>query len=656
MVGERGVVVGMSVAALIVLGALFALRAVMTFRPSSWLWGLDTLADAPPLMKGAGLLLALLGVVLAWRARSAPHPRRSRAWILWAAVLLAFGMLAAMPCRHLLLGDGQTYVSAMDRGVHVSGTAHREPLPVAVVDAVHRALGGPALRAFAVTGLLLGLLTLVLAALIARELSEDSGTQLAIFAVIALGGGLQLFARYAEYYAFALAAALLLLWAALRWIQGRGSFLLVALTYVVAGLCHAIFLFAAPAMIYLAWLAWKRGERRSVLHACVLAPLLGVAALLLLHYPFSEIAKEASRGSMFLPPIGARTERTPYTAFAPAHWIELFDLVALIAPGLLVALVLLPSRRARWTETQRFAALLAPGTLFFVLFAQAELGTPRDWDLYVVPITLLAFAAITRAAQGEERGRIGALGPALLVTGLVTAGAWLSSNHAPTEARGRLARTGENAALYGPKSRGELWRYLSSSFAASGDPTLAIRSAVRAIESEPDDRQNYRMLASLRIEQRGNSASSVESAVQQTFQDLNGIHYREGYLYHGLAFSTALAGRLDLALWAAEKGAQAEPKNAEIAATLGDMLRRLGRDADAGRAYDAALALDPNLPRARVGAATLRGIAGDQAALRAGVVDALRRAPWSPQAQQFQRLVESGQTNPEALRAYVYVR
>ncbi len=517
-------------------------------------------------------------------------------------------------------------------------------------------------------GRLLAALALLLAALIAMRLGSDPNARLVVCSAIVLGGGLQIFARYAEYYAFPFAAGLLLVWSALRWLDRGGPLLAVTVSYVVAGLCHAVFLFVAPAMFYLAWLAWTRGERRSLLLALVGAPVVGVGLLMLFHYPFGEILKESTRSGMFLPPLGTWTERTAYSAFAPAHLAELLDLVLLISPSLLVLVPFAMCVKGRWSETQRFAALLAPGPLFFVFFAHAELGTVRDWDFYVVPITLITLAVAVRVVTpaavpiaAPDPGQLatpdplpGRLGLALLVTGLVTAGAWMQSNHDPPQARARLERTGGNPALYGPMSRGELWRYLSAACVDGGDVAGAVRNCVHAIESEPDDRQNYRFLASIRMDEARASGRDADSAVRQCIRDLAGRKHREECLYSGVALATSMAGRGDLALWAAHKAVAEDSRSVEAAAMLGDVLRRSGRFVEAHQAYESALALNPDIPRARVGLAALAGVAGDAVALRALAAEALKRTPWSPLAQEFQRAIDTGVRGAEAFQNFLH--
>ncbi|MFN8549542.1 MAG: hypothetical protein U0527_16605 [Candidatus Eisenbacteria bacterium] len=637
----------------LILVLLLGARFAMTFAPSSWGWGLDPLAGAPLVVQLSLLLLGGTAVLAAWPRSTGNRRGESSQVALRATVLLSWTLLLLLPCQHFLLGDSQTYVSALDRGVQVSGTTHREPLPVAIIAGVHQLLGGPGIRAFQVTGLLLAVIASLAAVAIAKRISADGGERLAILSALTIGGGLQLFARYAEYYAFALAAGLLFLWCALNWIERKGPLWLVGVSYVLAGLCHAVFALVAPAVFYLLWLAWRRGERRAMLVGLLASSAVGFGVMAAIHYPFAEIAKEASRGSMFLPPLGAKTERTAYSAFAPAHAMELVNLVALVAPGLFLLLPIV----AGWkSERARFAAWLLPGALLFLGFAQAELGMLRDWDVFVVPIMLVVFALLVSASERPAPRELRRLGVPLALLGLSTAAAWMQSNHDPKQARARLERSVANASLYGPKSRGEVWRYLSSGYASDQALSGAIRAAVHAIEAEPDDRQNYRLLVSLEIEQGSRSGRSVDDALAQCARDLVGIAHRAGYLEHGIAFGATLAGRPDLALAAAQRGVADEPKSSELAATLGDMLRRVGRDAEAEQAYRDALAIDPNLPRANVGLATLAGLRGDRAALTAAVQDALRRAPWSPQAQQFRGLVESGKSDEQSLRNYIYVR
>ncbi|MBK8233884.1 MAG: hypothetical protein IPK72_25730 [Candidatus Eisenbacteria bacterium] len=352
--------------AFLLLLALFGLRLGATVAPSSWLWGLDSLAYA-----GGGAKLTTLWLFAG--AVFCAHPSVSNRlglttgskggaerFLTWGAavvglvLLVGLVLVVALPCRHLLLGDTQTYISAIDRGVRVSGSAHREPLPEAMMLWVHQIAGGNALHAFRVAGLLLGALALGLSVLVARRL--DRTATLALVSVIGLGGGLQLFAQYPEYYAFAVVSGLLFIWLALGWIEGRVSLPFVTAAYVVAGLCHAVYIFAAPALLLLWWSAWRRGERRGVVISIGLFPVVLFSVLALIGYPFSEIAKEAGRASAFLPPLGERTPRTSYGLFAPAHLADLFNALLLAAPAVVV---LLP-QAIRRVRVDRGAAFPGP--------------------------------------------------------------------------------------------------------------------------------------------------------------------------------------------------------------------------------------------------------------------------------------------------------
>lgn len=655
------------------------------------MWGLDSLADCHPAVRIAGLVLFGIAILppvggrivrgLAWIGRSVPD-RLSFAGGSAGALLL----LWAMRSRNMMLGDAQTYVSTIEKGMRAAGGAHREPLAQAIVTGFHSlfgsAIGIGGQGSFAAVEILLAVAAAWIGVLLARRIAIDTGGRILVFAAILLGGGLQLFSGYPEFYGFSLVAILLFALLGVRWCDEGGSLIPSALAFVLAGLMHAQAIFAAPAVVYLVIRGWRDGRRRDAFMAATVVPAAAAAGLVLLRYPFGEIGREASRAASFLPPLGAMTGRTAYGAFSPAHAIELLNVAILITPALfpLIALALLrhgtgdrapgsrldppsPESRAR---RGIFLGLLAIGPILFALFANPQLGMVRDWDIFALPLTVVSLWGASRAVRARTMGGHGtsAVAGMVFATSLLHSFFWLQANHSPELSRERIERVAANASLFGPQSLGETWRYIGSSDAAAGRLERASRSYRAAIAADPDDRMGYRMLAGIEITRAVGQGKGVDEGIAAYHTLLEartpeaGGRPRPAYAHYGGAIAAVVSGREDIALREAKEMIAEEPTHPELLAFWGDLMRRGARVGEARKAYDAALSLDPSQPRARIGLACLAAAAGDEATCEALAREALRRTPWSPQAQQFARMIRqgSGGISPDSFRRYLFVQ
>jgi hypothetical protein len=652
--------------ALVLIGIVFALRVIATLHPTPWLWGLDALADRSAFLKIAGLTLFALALVpavgdRAMRILDAIGAGISRRITLAAACAAGLLLLFLLRSNNLLLGDTQTYVSAIEKGVRSAGGAHREPLPQAILIGVYKLLGAPlgwgATGTFTATGLLLGAANFALSAAIASRIADRSQDRIFAFALIAVGGGMQIFSGYPEYYGFVVVAALLFALAGIHRCDRGGSLIPATLAFVLAGLCHAQMIFALPAVAFLLVSAWRRGERKSAVGMLVLLPLTTILALWALRYPFDEIAREASRAGSLLPPFAKTTPRTAYGVFAPAHVIELLNVGILIAPALPAAVVLGLRNPDPRRERGLFLALLAAGPILFAILANPQLGMVRDWDIFVLPVTLAALWVAPHAIHTlrGEGGR--ALVGTILLSGLLHGAIWLGANHAPAPSRERIRRVAGTAALFGPQSRGEVWRYIGSAELIDGSRVRAAESYRNAIIADPDERMCYRLLAGLAIDTAVRAGEGPAAGIDAYQSSLDGIPHRQAYAHWGGAIAAFAVGSYDIVLREARAMLSAEPEHPELLATMGDILRTGGHDDEARSLYERALAKDPDLPRARIGLACLAALRGDSAEYESEVREALRRTPWAPQAQQFaQTAGRSPAASPESYRRYFYVR
>ncbi len=631
--------------------------------PTPWLWGLDSLADRSGPFRTIGLLLfasALLPPVaraLPRIALSLERRRQGATAILAGVMILAAIML--LPSKNLILGDARVYISTIEKGMRAAGGAHREPLSQAVVTGIYEWVGGASIDghgAFTLAGWILGAGLLFLAPWISRRVTSAPENRGLIYAALTLGGALQLVAGYPEYYGFAIVSILLFLGLCLRAIERSASPIPAAAAFVLACLCHAQAIFVAPALVLALAAAWRGGRRIESALAATAVPALGIVGLWLLRYPFSELLREGARGEAWLPPIGSVTPRTAYGIFHPEHFVDLANALLLSAP-LLLPLAVLGLRRGRIEPSSRLLFAAAAGPALFAIAANPGLGMARDWDIFAVAALLLSLALASRARRIFASREGNALLGAMILTGALHAFFWIDTNHREGPPVERMRRIATAPALFGPRSLGELWRYIGSEDVAAGREERAAESWLRSVAADPDERMTYRLLAGLEAARATGRGEPPGSGIDRFLERIRGIPHRAAYARMGAALAAFTHGDGDRAIAEAVRMIEIEPDHAELLAMCGDFLRFGGHDAEARNAYDRALDRDPDQPRARIGLACMAGIAGDRAGLARETAEARRRTPWAPQVQQFERIASSPEaSSPERLRRYIYIR
>ncbi|MDM7914878.1 MAG: hypothetical protein QUU85_06350, partial [Candidatus Eisenbacteria bacterium] len=562
---------------------LLLVRAAATFLPSPWLWGLDSLTDRSTWLRVLGIVLfavVLLPPVARRSAFLACRLSRSRAATASLGALL-LGVLLLLGSRNILLGDTQTYLAALEKGVRVAGGAHREPLAQGIVRAVHAHVSAPlglsAHATFSALGVLFGAIYLAASARLIRlgpsgpsRSDEGDAARLLVLSAVVTGGVLQLYSGYAEYYGVGVALFLVFAALALERLEGRrepagglssGRAWLVAAAYALAIVAHAQIIFAAPAFLYLLWRVDRSGRRREAAFALLLLPILTLLALAILRYPFGDLVREARRGGSFLPPLGQWTSRTAYGIDSPLHLLEVLNVLLLVVPVLPALLALY-----RRPEAPRgtFLSVLAIGPALFLLAANPQLGFVRDWDVFAIPALAIGVWAAFGAAEtlrDSRQGRAGrdALAGALLLTGLLHAGFWIDSNHRPGPAQARIRRVASEPRLFGRESGAETWRFLLTTDVQAGHQEAAIDDALHAIRSDPQDRISYRMAAGLEMSRSARNGEDVATGLARYADEVARAGGLPAFAHHGAALAAVLAGRDDLAFEEGRRMVASEP-------------------------------------------------------------------------------------------------
>jgi hypothetical protein len=223
---------------------------------------------------------------------------------------------------------------------------------------------------------------------------------------MATSGLVALFFGYIESYAVPCTAMIGFFLAAETYRRGKGSFFTGAVFFIVGLAAHIATVVLFPALVVLALTPDDRRRWRLLT-----VGIIGVAVVAwgywVLHASF--FAQEAPTGSLLVslmsnPPL-------QYGLFSPAHLLDIFSLLCLVVPGVLIAIPLLFSGR---TEDQTVGpraywllAICIP--LCIPLFLDPKLGMSRDWDLLALGLVPLVVWAAVRLADRRPTRPSGAL-------------------------------------------------------------------------------------------------------------------------------------------------------------------------------------------------------------------------------------------------------
>ena len=464
----------------LLLGALFfGLYAFATVTGRGDVWGLHSLAFFPWPVRIAGLLfcLALLWPPLQRRAAAALQgalrpllaagPGR---WLPLAVGLVAFLVFYSFPIRTTVFGDTRTILHAwgdntelplawLPRLVDLQPLGSREILSLMLHRTVAHVLAIPIEQSYRIVSSLSGALCLALWTQFVRsEFARSPWGPLLLLVGLALGS-LQIFFGHVENYAFVFLIALAFLLTGSLALDGRGSFWVAALLFVLGFKAHAVTLYFLPVFLFL--LAWRLARRVPALQVlrtwrglgfALVLPSLVVAVLLYLCYFRSfdspRTAVAAALSQTFLPVIPPPPP-LDYSLFSADHLLDLGNVVLLVgAPVVIVLLgILLLHRRAiDWRHPRvMFATLALAYPLVFYAALNPLLSMVRDWDLYaLLGAPLLLFLATLLAHSEESAIPRGAAYGTALAFGVFSLG-FFAVNASPARLSWRLEGMGEHA-------------------------------------------------------------------------------------------------------------------------------------------------------------------------------------------------------------------
>lgn len=391
--------------------------ATLLLPPGGRVWGFDALSYLPHAM----LWIMLAAPLLLFAALKAMDIDPLRTPVSLLLVLAALLPPLLWPMHTYFYGDGGLLIPQIHR-FSVDGTADTQMLmnlksaPLTGMLLLLAMHAGPAIGnmipALMPTDALYPFRWLSVSSLLVAVLYITRATRgqqrLALLLALAGTAGVLLFSGYVEYYAPVFAAITVYLVAAERALAGKTRLWPALVAFALAVGLHYLTLALLPSLLFLLAVRSEgmRERFRLLRHADVRSGLfaggIAIAAWIALYFA-AGFADSASRIVM---PVAAQTSsagRQAYTLFSPWHLADVLNLLALLAPAALVALL--------WTWTDRLRqkkfgdgvdAFHAMNVLLmggFAFFANASLGLARDWDLLAplgIVLLLAALSALRR--------------------------------------------------------------------------------------------------------------------------------------------------------------------------------------------------------------------------------------------------------------------
>jgi len=382
---------------------------------------------------GAALTLALLALVLL-RARRAPAPLAHTSWMSaeWAAIAIAVAAATIffLLRDEVLNSDAQLMLATFRHAARTGGVVitHDEMLEYYVhyrlYLAAHEWWGwGVRLTYQALSSAAGGLFVLLL---IGYCRIVEPSRSWALAGLCLSGGYVQLFFGEVENYTLTATLIMAYLLASAMFHRGRVPVWQPSVMLALAMAFHLLAGFLTPSLAYLWWLAWRRGEWRSVLVAAASFVTVLVATVAYFHWNGLPIANLYSHSHACGQ--GGHFGRNLARPSLP-YYRDLLNMVMLLAPVIVLAIPLLVFGRIP-RDPEHVQLLIASGVMLgFVFTWRAQLGVYQDWNLFAaaaLPVSLLLW----RNVVALDFRRV-AVQPVPVLAGLASMHslAWIVANH-----------------------------------------------------------------------------------------------------------------------------------------------------------------------------------------------------------------------------------
>jgi hypothetical protein len=232
-----------------------------------------------------------------------------------------------------------------------------------------------------------------------REILPGAG--LLVFLLCMSGGYMQLFFGDVENYTLTAAVVTAYLLSSCWFINGKVSILVPSVLLSVGMMFHLEAGFLLGSLVYLWYLAWTRRQLRQVFSSILVFGLIILGTLTFFHFhglPVQDIWTSHALRSVSNPRY--------WTVSAPSagYYLEVTNLLFLLAPYVVLLIPLILFRRIQLTSTNVFLTIATTSLLLFCFFWRAQLGIRDDWNLFAIvgiPTGLLVSTNALRTVENR---------------------------------------------------------------------------------------------------------------------------------------------------------------------------------------------------------------------------------------------------------------
>ncbi|OGG49815.1 MAG: hypothetical protein A3F84_28480 [Candidatus Handelsmanbacteria bacterium RIFCSPLOWO2_12_FULL_64_10] len=510
------------------------------------------------------------------------------------------GLLSVIPLyllrvRVQTLGDGPLWVRELTGPV---GRLASEPLTIYLVRLLYGLTQGAgwedALRVYRALSWACGALYVFLALLTADAVGRDRRERAVLRLSLLTVGTVEMFCGYAEHYAPLTVGVLAFLYAAWRYLDGRGSLMGPALVWGGTFALHFSAAVLFPSLIFLYFIEWRRSPARAGFWLKMAAPpALVLFVLLLIGWRLDLDPRSFGTAPHVVPLWGTDPFLRPHALLSGVHLADVINEHLLVAPmGLLLVGATLLTVRDRVARNPHL--LLLGSAAFFhvaltVLF-NPEIGAFRDWDALspvAVPVALLGGYLLTRCTEPKTQRRLAWVTGVVALFHLVP---WLWVNADAERALARFSATLKGGARLSAHARGTGWDELRGICERMGRKGEALGAAKASFEASPRHPRYLSNVVRLTDETGGREAlepllkeiAARDPGFAQTRVHLATLYHEQGRFAEGeQEYRAALS---------------VDPGDASVHTGLGLLLYAAGRMEEGAAAFEEAARLDAGDP------------------------------------------------------------
>ncbi len=502
---------GFQTAAAFLLGVV-GLHIVGYFFPSPFTWGFHSFGFLPPGYIIAYVVLAVVIMILAGKNKLdaafdslAGFMQKSEYQFLITAIGIFVVAAVYFRVRVPLLGDGfflvKNFAEALRSGAPL--LYRNEPLGTyyyfSVVKLFQPTTYSGFLSAFLAADIILGIGYILCSYFAVKTVFNEPVERLLIFGLL-LGIPLQLYFGYVEIYGAVLFALSLYILLSVLYFTRKISSVLLPIAFLFLALVHYLAVLLFPSLLFILWREWKQKRWKPLLAGAGLAAGASLAFLFLVNFDLSRFSASVPH-SHILPLVPSddfnEQSSTPYTLLSPSHALDLFNACILMAAPA-VLMVGLGARSARrlilqQSETLFLLAGLVPVLGFFFL-VKFDLGAAKDWDVFA-PYGFLALLLGAMLFAGQQLGDRRAILSLLFGLSMIQTFAFVKVNSAVEPSVNRYK------ALLDRRTMSDISYYTAALhlvlyYHQIGDTTSPIRVWDQYVKEFPQDPRGYQNIIS----------------------------------------------------------------------------------------------------------------------------------------------------------------